>query len=472
MNAITFTEMGANVGFDSLPQYEFSNNKSSMRELIRSSSGSTNITPVYNEMESKAGSGYFSNNNLAATFASAVGTSSTIDTLASLKVANMIVAEYGLDLAYKAISDLLEAYNKITAEQLADFCEVSTDRLRRYGTPALMSMMELSEFGMPDPQKIRPGYTVGFPLKRAGIALQWTWQYFRNATTVELAGQLQALMVGDSRYIQAQIKNALFNPTSYIFQDYLQDFVGLNVKALANAEAGLQLPVGPNGEIFASTHNHFMYPGSGNGDSGSYGYNGIPTYTSFAWNGGSATPTSIAADMAALIGNVVEHGNDPSTNIMLVANRAQETQIRSAPGFTPLYDSRVIPQITIDIGKGNLDVNSIYDRLIGYFDGASVWIKPWAPSSYLLCFLSGGGTEPPLLVRVPDDKSIGGSASGVAGSVGLGKGELQIVSTSEQFPYYAQGMERRFGIGVWNRVNGAVMYLNSTTAYTAPTFTY
>ena len=63
------------------------------------------------------------------------------------------------------------------------------------------------------------------------------------------------------------------------------------------------------------------------------------------------------------------------------------------------------------------------------------------------------GAPKPLVMRTPT----------------MGGGGLRIMAANEQFPLRAETMQREFGIGVWNRSNGAV--LDTTTGagtYTTP----
>ncbi len=433
--------------YGALPKLQTSA-RSSYRNLIQDGRANTNALI---KADGTAGTGQGKQ-----TFA--FGSANGSDTLATLKVADMVISQYGLDLVDQAIRQLLEAYNRIVAEMIAQFCDVTGDKTRRYGTSALMSMTESENYGIPFAQTVTSGYTVQFPLQRAIIGLQWNRHYANTATTQEIAMQLEALLVGDARWIQAKILNALFSPTSYGFQDFMTDGEYLLIKALANAESGLQLPVGPQGEIFGATHNHFMYPGSGNGDT-------LATYTSNAWN---ATPTtaSMILDVQNVINNLLEHTNSPTSTIKLLINRQQEVQFRQlTPTFTPLYDPNVIHSITIDVARGALDVASIADRAIGLFDGAEVWVKPYIPAGYMLAYLEGD-VEPALAVRVPN--FIKDKGSSIAWQVTLSGGDLRVLSEFEMAPFYAQAAERNLGIGVWNRVNGVAVYLNSTSAYTNP----
>jgi hypothetical protein len=103
------------------------------------------------------------------------------------------------------------------------------------------------------------------------------------------------------------------------------------------------------------------------------------------------------------------------------------------------------------------DTTSLGDRLIGYFGGnyAEVHVKPWVPAGYLHAWIRGGPT--PLVMRTRR----------------AGSGNLELVYEDESHPLRARGWEREFGISVWNRTNGAILYIDTGAAgaYVVPTIT-
>ena len=429
---------------------------------------------------SSGGSGSFrsqiKNAASAAKFAG-YGSDSTSDTLATWKAANAIIADYGLDEVFRGITQLLERHNAITAELLSDFCDVTTDRLRRIGNGVLpLQMQDVDQAGLPVAQKLTAGATLGFPMTRKAIGLQWDADFFTQATTIELAAQMEGLLTADTRKIQLDIKKAIFTPTNSNFYDVLVDNVFLPVKALSNADGGATpaggIPPGPNGEVFnATTHNHYIYPGSGNGDTlAAYATKNFSGTTGvFAWNNG-ANAAQIAWDVQTMQDNVTEHYNGNGKG-MVYANRTEEAYLRSMPGFTALVDLvRVEPNIVVDRSKGQLAVNDLFNRHIGDYRGFEVWIKPYMPPGYLFAFFKDSGDfEPPLAIRVPMKSPAGASAGGAATLMG---GDLRQVNPFGQvFPMYAQAFDRRYGIGCWNRQNGCAMSVYALS-YSAPTFSY
>jgi hypothetical protein len=44
-----------------------------------------------------------------------------------------------------------------------------------------------------------------------------------------------------------------------------------------------------------------------------------------------------------------------------------------------------------------------------------------------------------------------------------GTGDLVIAAEDEEYPLRARSLEREMGVGVWNRQNGAALYLSNAT---------
>jgi hypothetical protein len=344
------------------------------------------------------------------------GSLTTLDTLATTQQS---VVAYGEDNAWAAVNAALAAHNRIAQELMGSFAQVTEDRQRRYGGLDTMTMQELDEMAMPDTQKVSAGVTVGFPLRRYGNSLQWTRHFVQNMTLGELDAQVTAMRTADLQVIQREIKRALFYPTNYAFEDRLVDHVTLAVKRLVNADSAV-LPIGPNGEVFtAASHTHYL-----------------------------GTASFVAADLTALIEHVVEHFNGGRPMVYL--NRAQETAVRGFTGFTPYLDARLVGANTATQANGNLDPTDLYNRAIGIFGPAEVWVKPWVPASYVFSFLED--VPVPVVIR----RRNGGS------------GTLELEYEDEVHPLRARSYFREFGAGVWTRTNGAVLYTANAT-YAAPT---
>lgn len=353
----------------------------------------------------------------------AFGTAFTLDAVAEL---TDVVADIDEDRIWDNLDAYFEAHNQLFMMALEMVAERTTDRLRRYGDVDEIEAQELDEFGQPSAQKIgQAGYNVGFPLRRFGNALQWTRDFFENITVEEFTKQVNAVTDADEQGLYLALRRAIFTPTNSTFKDWqVTPTVDLPVKALLNAD-GDPIPTGPSGTSFdGATHTHYV---------------GVTT--------GDA-PTQTEAE--TFIENVVEHFN--TGNVAVFINRAEEGDVKGFNDFKEYVDARLVDQRNEIVAQGTLNVRSLYDRAIGLLHGAEFWVKPWVPAGYWLAFAMG--PEKPLVLREHPRANLQG---------------LRLVADNEQYPLRARQWEHRYGVGVWNRANGAVLDVGTGGGtYTAP----
>jgi len=339
--------------------------------------------------------------------------------------AQLTVLEYGEDLLAASIEADMTAHQLQTRDMVSALCDISTDQLRRYGGADYLPLARLDQFGRADAMKVNAGATVGFPLNRNGRSLQWSATWFAEHSPNDMLMQVDALQDGDVRTIQSDIKRALFVPTNFSFVDEFVNWVTLPVKALLNADSA-PIPPGPNGEVFdPTTHTHYLATASG---------------------------TWANSDLDALIKTVVEHYAAGAVKVLI--NQAQEPSVRGFAGFIAYQPVMVMPSITAPSVNPQviaLNTQQLNNRAIGVYGNfaAEIVIKPWVPANYAFCYLDGA--PKPLVLRERRPGSFG----------------LHLVADQELYPLRAQGMENNYGIGVWNRPNGACQQVNATS-YTVP----
>ncbi len=152
-----------------------------------------------------------------------------------------------------------------------------------------------------------------------------------------------------------------------------------------------------------------------------------------------------AAGLTAAIATVVEHGH--GERVIAAFHYSDETEVRALTGFVAAPDYRVIPANNAAYTRDVTNPGSMYNRFIGIFGAAEVWIKPWSIADY--CFVwDAGSPMKPLVLR--EDK--------VAGYQGL-----RLAATLDTYPLYAQYFEASFGYGVWTRTNGCAWYFASAS---------
>jgi hypothetical protein len=347
----------------------------------------------------------------------AYGTLSTLDTLRSIRQS---VVTFGEDRAWTSIQAALDAHNAQFNEMLGALVERSSDTRRAYGTGDVKVMDEMDQWGQSDAQKVSVSVAVDFPMRRYGNSLQWTRQWMMSNTVAQLAAEVNSIMDSDRINLLRQVKRAVYIPTDFTFVDKLgiPANVPLNVRPFANND-GIAYPVGPNGEIFATSHNHYL---------------------------ASATLTGAAADSLVLA--VQEHYN--SGQPVIVINSADEAAWRALPNFKPYIDPRLTLNYNANQPLERLNFANIYNREIGLYGAALLRIKPWAIANYAMAYIEG--QEAPLVMRVPEYE---------------GLGDLNLDFEDERLPLRARSYGRVFGVGVWQRVGGAVLQF-SNASYQTP----
>lgn len=344
----------------------------------------------------------------------------TLD-ISSLKAARFqSAAEFGFDTIERVLQADVAAHNVIVNDMMADMCEVTTDRQRLYGTSADGEMIEVDEYGRGPTQKPQTGATVGFPLKLFQFPIGWTEKWLQTHTPADVAMAFEGAQQAHLRAIQRELKKAIYLSSNYTHRDHLVDNVDLAIKRFVNADSQ-NIPNGPNGEAFdGASHTHYV---------------------------GEASLT--AAFLKAIINDVIEHGHGGAVKVAI--NKADETAVRALTGFVPYPDPRIIYRNSDTPGQ-TLDISRLDNRAIGIFEGAEIWVKSWAIANYVYVWDSASPNKP-LAFRQRANESMQG---------------LRIAATNSSYPLYAQFMEAEYGIGVWTRTNGAVLYFANAT-YADPT---
>lgn len=329
-------------------------------------------------------------------------------------------AAFGLDTIQAILEADVAAHNAIVTDMVGAMCDVTTDRQRKYGSSAGGEMAEVDEYGRSATQLAQPGATGGYPLRLFQYAIGWTSKWFETHTPADMATAVQAAEKAHLRRVQREIKRAIFGATNYTFNDFLVDGVDLAVKRFVNADSQA-IPEGPNGESFdSSTHTHY-----------------------------NANATLTAAALLDTIDDVIEHGHGGMVKVAIA--KADETAVRALSGFTAYTDPRIIYRATDTPGQ-TLDISRLDSRAIGIFGGAEVWTKPWAIANYAFAWDDASPSKP-LAFRQRASTSLQG---------------LRIAATLDTHPLHAQYMEAEFGVGVWTRTNGAVLYF-AAGAWADPT---
>ena len=351
------------------------------------------------------------------------GTNTILDQLALIK--NQTVIQYGEDKLAAQFQDFRDAQNALVQLMVKDLIEPTTERISTYGAAQKMEMHKADEYTRMDAQKAAPTPTdIGWPLDEFQLSLQWTQKALQVMTVADAATKEMGVAEADLRSLRKAIASALFKSTNNLtYKDRMVDNYTIPLRALYNADSA-PIPIDEYGNTFdGATHTHYLGTGS-----------------------------LVAADISALVLTVAEHGVEGSLRIYI--NRAQETAVSGLANFDPVLPVRLSPGggSTADVVDApRLATFDYYNRMIGLWDGAiEVWVKPWIPTSYILCFDDGGAK--PLRMRYREN---------------IGS-DLRLVAEDDRYPLRARTYEREYGISAYGRDQAAVLYTANAT-YAIPT---
>lgn len=356
----------------------------------------------------------------------AYGTLSIFDTIGARRAAaNDYIHKYDERTLYEQLQVFLDIHNRMINQMTDDLVEPTTERYMTWGSNDTIDMIEGDEYSRPDAQKVFVSpVDMGFPLRIKQAAFGVTKLFMETKTLGDLEQVITAATDADIRDRLKTIRAALFNPTNNLtYKDRWVDNITLPIRALVNAD-GAYIRPDQFGNIFdPNTHTHFL-----------------------------GTSSFADTDLLALINTVVEHY--PTGAVRVYINRSQESTVRGFTSgttkFYAYYDARITPTVNADVARGNtLDQLSIYDRAIGIFGAAEIWVKPWVPANYVFAFNTGA--PKPLRMRTRNPQ----------------RGNLRIAAQIEMYPLQAQFMEREYGIAVYERTNGACLKTDNAT-YSAP----
>lgn len=366
-----------------------------------------------------------------------------------LRVNNTSIIDFGIQNVYGPIRAYLAAYNALLADQLGTLAQKTVERVKGTGGPVSMIATYTDEGGLPDAQKIGNPSIMGYPLRKHTVTVQWTAQWMMNATPAEAAAQAIAARVADLQKVQFALRKAIFTPTNTTFTDILRDNMPIPVKAFANAD-GYPIPPAPNGFVFnPSTHTHYM---------GTTGTGGT---------------TLVAADVDALLANVLEHVN--GGQLYLYVSQDVESTMNAGrfatPSTFPLYSPKayveqILPTNQGFFNEGQLAQSQPFNRITGRYRDAIVYVKPWMPFGTLFAFVAGD--EKPVAFRIR--ATLDGQGRYNTDMTGGDNGDFRMVLQNIDVPLTCQIWEREYGFGVQNRVAAATMAVGSST-YTMPNIT-
>lgn len=331
------------------------------------------------------------------------------------------VEDFGEAEATAVAREELEAHNTKYLDMAGVLMVTTTERTSTYGSGGIRRLQRVDENGRAVTKKSTfKGGTFGLPVDRYQDALGWNRDFIINTPVSRFAREMINMQDGDVDNLFNLVQAALFVPTNYTFYDYLVDDAELAVKRLLNGD-GDAIPANRAGVTFnGGTHTHYL---------------------------GAAAWSNEAVD--ALIATVREH--DHTGRLVIYINASNVSSISLLSKFRPAVSDRVIYGDGVTRANITLDNSRDDNRVVGLWaDLYDIETRPWMPAGY--AFVYDTQADKPLAMRLPVAATLQG---------------LRLVGDIDIYPLRANYWERRVGVGVRTRTNGAVGFMNGGT-YTSP----
>lgn len=328
-----------------------------------------------------------------------------------------------LDQVQRIVATELAAHNTRAQQMVAAYAvrAPTRDGVDATGQSLTGEMTEVDEYGRARTQTNGKAGSLDFPLRRYQFAAGFTADFFRKRTGADLVSVLENAQAAHRKQLVKEIRDRLFSPFNYEFDDFLVDGKTLNVKGLYNAD-GATPPVSPNLVTFNAEHSHYL------------------AFTSLS-----------EGNLRQLINSVREHTDSGQVEVHISA--ANEGGVRGLAGFAPATDILVRVGTDETVATRALDTRNTSNRFIGRFDGVDAFVKPWVFDNYA-CAIDTA--EAVLGIRHPADREDEG---------------LRMVGQIATFPLQSEYWGAEFGVGVRRRGGAAVAQFNAETAgvYEDPT---
>jgi hypothetical protein len=354
------------------------------------------------------------------------GTHTVADLLANRAISDQRVAQFGEENLVQPLQQALAAHNTAVTATMQDLATETEIRQETYGAGTGGDMKKANEFTRSATEKAARKGKVAYPFELFQDAVGFTEEYMLRATVRDLLEKELGARQRHLTRLRREIRRSLFSPTNEVFTDFLVDDLELTVRRLVNGD-NEPIPTNDSGTTFnAATHTHYVATTAVSG-------------------------TGLETALKALIDDVAEH--DHVDGLRLNIARENEAAVRALPSFLPYVQQGVTAGTAEDRANG-VAPNRINNRPIGIFHGAEVWTRTWVPADYYHAYASGDRRKP-LSYRVDPLPQLRG---------------LRMAGTIALFPLRAQYYEARFGFGVRNRTNSAVLYANAGNGgvYAAP----
>ena len=349
-----------------------------------------------------------------------------------LKVADtdrVFLNTLGQSVVYDAVNEYMALHNAELAQTLGVFVgETTTDFKRRYKLPGggQLQNMGFAPESAPAAVKSSGSWDVAFPLNEWGAALAGSRTAYAYATVQDLAREVDGVRARDVNTVRFQILNAILGSTQTSFVDPINGT--LSIEPLANNDSVVYPPI--LGATAEATENHYLSAG--------YAVSAISDTNN---------------PYVTITNELEEHFGAPTggSNIVTFIPSDVTAKTQALTDFVGVNDMGIQPGSNAATVYGL--PAGLPGRLLGRVGGS--WVVEWRylPATYIIGIHLDAPA--PLAMRVDPAYT------------GLGSG-LQLVATSDKYPFSESFYSHRFGVAAANRLNGVAMIV-SAAAWSVPT---
>jgi hypothetical protein len=342
------------------------------------------------------------------------------------------------------------SYQQVVQQTALALSDLNTEFTQRYGnwmsiTEEMMmeyenggSVTELREITDVDKVDVISGSTIGhmIDLKVYGGGVGGTKRYFRDARAAQVRSHVATLVRQAKWRFEKKLFNRFFTNTENAIGNS-----GYDVPFVRGSGGNVDFTPPPyHGEVFLSSHDHFIGL-----DSGSKGFDDV---------------------IEECIEHLAEHGHEAPFNMIVSKTDVDAGSYHALADFVELKSNVII---NIDRG-GSTSGNELYANgtpqlrgVIGHYQSrygqVDLMATPRVPTGFAGAYKSYGQLDPrnPLAVRVHP-------------AVGFGIRIVTETTNDNEYPIKQLNVEFEFGVSVGSdRTNGVVAKLVSGGAYGNPT---
>lgn len=337
------------------------------------------------------------------------------------------LATAGQEVVYEVADENTRMHNEDMGLMMSTFVSETTEIFKtKYKLPTGGRMQRRGRQSAPGVSKQLGEWDVAFKLEdfMEGFAGNHIDLAYTSAKQLEL--HMTSAFNSNRNTLRFEVLKQLFNNNQVTFSD--EERGDLIIEPLANQDGTVYPPV--LGSETEAEDNHYL--GSG--------------YS-------AANIDDDNNPLDTLEDELIEHFGDNTggNNIVVFHNQAQTSQLEA------LEDYNAVQNLFVRSGD-NVDIPIGLPTVPGVIKGrtSTVWAVEWRwmPANYLLAVHLEA--EAPLKMRV--DPALTQIPRGLA-----------MIFEDERFPFKHMYWQHRYGFGVANRLNGAVMFLDASGSYTIPT---